>query len=96
MLHSCALPLSGIIRMILLENAFVFGLAGVVAFIMSFPLVGLASRAFLLADLGLTINIRFAVLLAYIIVLWLITMTTVLSQIKNLKKMNTATELKYE
>ena len=96
MLHSCALPLSGIIRMILLENAFVFGLAGVVAFIMSFPLVGLASRAFLLADLGLTINIKFAVLLAYIIVLWLITMTTVLSQIKNLKKMNTATELKYE
>ena len=96
MLHSCACPLGKIIRMIWIENGLVFGVAGIAAFIMSIPMAMLLSRAFVQADLGVAVSVNYLLLLAYMIVLWGITMLTALTPIKNLKKMNTAAELKYE
>ena len=96
MLHSCASPLKQIISLIWIENAFVFAVSGIIAFIMCFPLTMLASKAFDLADTGVSLNVSFSTLVLYIIVMWLITMMTAVTPIKSLKKMNTATELKYE
>ncbi|MBO4845884.1 MAG: ABC transporter permease [Lachnospiraceae bacterium] len=96
MLHSCASPLKQIISLIWIENAFVFAISGILAFIMCFPITMLASKAFELADTGVSLNVRFSTLILYIMVLWLITMMTAITPVKSLKKMNTATELKYE
>ena len=96
MLHSCACPLKKIIRMIWIENGLVFGVSGIIAFIMCIPLTMLASKAFSLADLGITVKVNPILLLLYIIILWIITMLTALTPIKSLKKMNTAAEMKYE
>ena len=96
MLHSCACPLGKIIRMIWIENGLVFGVAGIVAYIMSFPMAILLSKAFVQADLGVAIKTNYLMLLGYMVVLWGITMLTALTPIKNLKKMNTSAELKYE
>ena len=85
-----------IISLIWIENAFVFAVSGIIAFIMCFPLTMLASKAFDLADTGVSLNVSFSTLVLYIIVMWLITMMTAVTPIKSLKKMNTATELKYE
>jgi ABC-type transport system, involved in lipoprotein release, permease component len=96
MLHSCACPMGKIIRMIWIENGLVFGVAGIVAFIMSIPLSMLASKAFVLADLGIGLTVKPGSLLIYIIILWVITLMTSLTPIRGLKKMNTAAEMKYE
>ena len=96
MLHSCACPLGKIIRMIWIENGLVFGVAGIVAFIVCIPLSMLASKAFVLAELGIGLTVKPVSLLIYIIILWVITMMTALTPIRGLKKMNTAAEMKYE
>ena len=96
MLHSCACSLGKIIKMIWFENGLVFGVAGIVALVMCIPLSWLASKAFVLADLGITLNVNILSLVIYVIILWVITLMTSLTPIRGLKKMNTAAEMKYE
>ena len=96
MLHSCACPRSKIIRLILIENALLFGISCIAAGLVCIPVSIFISKVFLILDLGLNATVRYNMLMICIFVLWLITMLTAMSPIKSLKKMNTAMELKYE
>ena len=96
MLHSTACPLKKIIRLIRLENGIVFGIAGLMAFIMTLPVVKLTERVFVLSNMNMEMHVNYGLLFLFIVVLWGITMLTTISPIKSLKKMNTATEMKYE
>ena len=96
MLHSCACSQSKIIRLILAENAMLFGISCIVAGIICVPVSILISRILRYTNLGIYIDVRYNLLILCIIALWLITMLTSLSPINHLKKMNTAMELKYE
>ncbi len=96
MLHSCACPRSSIIKMILAENAMLFGVSCIVAAVLCIPVTLLVSRIFILTDSGILVTVQYHMLFLCIFALWLITMLTSLSPINSLRKMNTATEMKYE
>ncbi len=96
MLHSCACSQSKIIRLILAENAMLFGISCIAAGMVCIPVSVLISRILRYTNLGINIDIKYNMLFLCIIALWLITMLTSLSPINRLKKMNTAMELKYE
>ena len=96
MLHSTACAMKSIVRLILIENGIVFGIAGLIAFILTLPVSQLTSRVFVLANMSMDMQVNFGVLFLYILGMWGITMLTAITPIRNLKKMNTATEMKYE
>ncbi|MBR4223854.1 MAG: ABC transporter permease, partial [Oscillospiraceae bacterium] len=96
MLHSCACSRSKIIRMILIENALLFGISCLMAAVICIPVSALISRIFILSQMGIYVDLEFSALFGCILILWIITMLTSLTPIKSLKKMNTAMELKYE
>ena len=96
MLHSTACAMKSIVRLILIENGIVFGIAGLIAFILTLPVSQLTSRVFVLANMSMDMQVNFGVLFLYILCMWGITMLTAITPIRNLKKMNTATEMKYE
>lgn len=96
MLHSCACSQSKIIRLILVENALLFGISCIAAGLICIPVSSLIARIFVLMDMGLNATIRYNMLFGCIFLLWVITMLTSMTPIKSLKKMNTAMELKYE
>lgn len=96
MLHSCACCKRDIIKMIWIENAMLFGVATLIAAIVSIPVTMLIARVFLLADVGINIILRYDTMIICLVLLWLVTMLTALTPIRSLKKMNTAMEMKYE
>lgn len=96
MLHSCACSRAKIIRMILVENACLFGISILLSAILAIPVSLLIARIFRIANMGIYVDARFDTLLACVIVLWVVTMLTTLSPIRQLIKMNTAMEMKYE
>ena len=96
MLHSCACSQEKIIRMILTENAILFGISVMMSAIMTVPVSMMIAKIFRLSGVGINISVRYDTLLISIAVLWLAIMLTTLSPIRALKKMNTAMELKYE
>ncbi len=96
MLHSCACSQKMIIRLILLENAFLFGISCICSGIICVPVSYIISKIMDSIDMGLTVDIKIVTLIICIFILWLITMFTSTTPIKSLKKMNTAMELKYE
>ena len=96
MLHSCACSRSKIIRMILIENALLFGISCIAAGLICIPVSTLIARILSMTDLGIYVDVRYNTLFICIFILWLITMLTALSPIKSLNRMNTAMELKYE
>ncbi len=96
MLHSCACDRASIIKMIWIENAMLFGLSVVCAGILSVPVIMIINHVFVIAEMGIYATPPYGLIFLSLIVLWFITMLTALSPIKSLKKMNTATEMKYE
>ena len=96
MLHSSACSQKMLIKLILLENAFLFGISCVCAGIICVPVSYIISKIMDSIDMGLTVDIKIGTLIICIFILWLITMFTSTTPIKSLKKMNTAMELKYE
>ena len=96
MLHSTACSRKKIIRMILAENAMLFGISVVSAAVIAIPAVLLISKVFRLTNLGMIMEARFDTLAGCALLLWLITMLTAGTPIRGLKKMNTAVEMKYE
>ena len=96
MLHSCACSQKKIIRLILLENAFLFGISCICSGIICVPVSFIISKIMDSIDMGLKVDIKIGTLILCIFILWVITMFTSTTPIKSLKKMNTAMELKYE
>ncbi|MBR5089325.1 MAG: ABC transporter permease [Ruminiclostridium sp.] len=96
MLHSCACPRSSIIKMILTENALLFGVACIVSAVLCIPVTMLVARIFIMTDTGIFVSVHYGVLFLCIFALWAVTMLTSLSPIRSLRKMNTAMEMKYE
>lgn len=96
MLHSCACDQSSIIRMIWIENALLFGVSVLAAGILSIPVIMIINRIFVIIEMGIYSTPPYGLIVISLIILWIITMLTTLSPIKNLKRMNTATEMKYE
>ena len=96
MLHSCACDQASIIQMIWIENALLFGVSVIVAGILSIPVILIINHIFVIIELGIYATPAFGLIFISLIILWGITMLTALSPIKNLKRMNTATEMKYE
>ena len=96
MLHSCACSRSKIVRMILTENAILFGLSVLLSAILTVPVSLQIAKIFRMSGVGINISVRYDTLIICIVVLWLAIMLTALSPIRELKKMNTAMELKYE
>ena len=96
MLHSCACDQASIIRMIWIENALLFGVSVFVAGILSIPVIMIINHVFVIIEIGIYTTPQYGLIILSLIVLWGITMLTALSPIKSLKKMNTATEMKYE
>lgn len=96
MLHSCACDQASIIKMIWIENALLFGVSVFAAGLLSFPVIMIINHVFVIAEMGIYATPPYGLIIISLIVLWGITMLTALSPIKSLKKMNTATEMKYE
>ena len=96
MLHSCACSRKKIIRLILIENALLFGISCICAGIICIPVSYLIARIMDVIDMGMTIDVHVGTLIGCIFILWVITMFTSTTPIKSLRKMNTAMELKYE
>ena len=96
MLHSCACDQSSIIKMIWIENALLFGVSVFVAGLLSVPVIMIINHVFVIVEMGIYATPPYGLIIISLIVLWGITMLTALSPIKSLKKMNTATEMKYE
>ena len=96
MLHSCACDQASIIRMIWIENAMLFGVSVLAAGILSIPVIMIINHIFVIIEIGIYSTPPYGLIFISLIVLWFITMLTALSPIKSLKKMNTATEMKYE
>ena len=96
MLHSCACDQSSIIRMIWIENALLFGVSVLAAGILSVPVIVIINHIFVIIEIGIYSTPPYGLIFISLIILWIITMLTTLSPIKNLKRMNTATEMKYE
>ena len=96
MLHACACSRKDIIKTIWIENALLFGISTILSGVLCVPVSYMISKIFMLADLGISVVIRYGVLFGCLVVLWIITMMTCLSPIRSLKNMNTAMEIKYE
>jgi ABC-type antimicrobial peptide transport system permease subunit len=96
MLHSCACPKKDIIRMILIENALLFGISVIVSACLCVPVTMLVERIFVLSDTGIFIVPRYVIMAISLLCLWGVTMITSMSPINSVKKMNTAMEMKYE
>ena len=96
MLHSCACSRFKIVRMILTENAMLFGISVLISAIMTVPVSLMIAKIFRMSGVGINITVRYDTLIICIAVLWIAIMLTALSPIRQLKKMNTAMELKYE
>ena len=96
MLHSTACSRKKIVRMILIENALLFGISVLSAAVITVPVVLLIAKVFRLTNLGMIMEARFDTMAGCALLLWLITMLTARTPIRSLKKMNTAVEMKYE
>ena len=96
MLHSCACGKRDIIKMIFMENGLLFGISVLVAAILCVPVSMLVQHIFLLSDTGIFVQPRYETMIISLVILWIVTMITALTQIRSLIKMNTAMEMKYE
>lgn len=95
-MYSTAMNKRQLKRLIFLENMISSGIAVVVSVASSVYLIKIIEIILYNIDMTVTVDESFGLYIGAGFVFWLILMLTCLSPVKALRKMNTATELKYE
>ena len=96
LLHSTAMSRGQLIRTLLMENAVSFGISIAIAAAVSIPVTAAISRIFIHVDLGIIIIPQYGRLALFAAVILAVIMLTTLSPARQLLRMNTANEIKYE
>lgn len=95
-MYSTAMNKRQLKRLIFLENMISSGIAVVISIVSSVYLIKIIEKILDIIDMTVEVNESFGLYIGAGLVFWLILMLTCLSPVRALRRMNTATELKYE
>lgn len=96
LLHSTAMSRGKLVKLILIENLVSFGISILTAAVLSVPITLIIAKAFVQTELSIVITLRIGELAVFAAVILAVVMLSTLTPIRQLFRMNTANEIKYE